>query len=77
MQVSDIVHAIDRELERLQQARDLLSGTKRRGRRPSSAATTTSPRNGRRTLSAEARRVVSEKLKARWAERKKLAARKK
>lgn len=78
MQVDEILIEIDREIERLQQARDLLAGsTSRGGARPSASATSKpqSKKHGKRKLSAEGRRRISEALKRRWAERKKASAR--
>lgn len=77
MQVNEILIEIDREIERLQQARDLLAGStgKGGGRRGTSAASKPqTKKHGKRKLSAEGRRRISEALKRRWAERKKAAA---
>jgi len=79
MQVSEILSEIDSEIARLQQARKLLSGessetTTKRGRKPAAAATAPKKRRGRRKLTPEGRKRLSEALKARWAERKKKAA---
>ena len=80
MQVSQIVSEIDSEIERLQQARNLLAGvvgvkTKRRGiLTKSKAAKPAKKKSGKRRLSAEGRRKISEALKARWAERRKRAS---
>ena len=80
MQVSQIVSEIDSEIERLQQARNLLAGvvgvkTKRRGiSTKSKAAKPAKKKTGKRRLSAEGRRKISEALKARWAERRKRAS---
>jgi hypothetical protein len=75
MQVSEILHEIDSEIARLQEARRLLAGegeaaTSTRGRKPAEAP---KARRGRRKLTAEGRKRLSEALKARWAERKKKA----
>lgn len=77
MHVNEILTEIDREIERLQQARDLLAGStgKSGGRRAASAASKPqTKRGGKRKLSAEGRRRISEALKRRWAERKKASA---
>jgi hypothetical protein len=76
MQVSEILHEIDSEIARLQEARRLLAGdgeaaTSTRGRKPAGAP---KKRRGRRKLTPEGRKRLSEALKARWAERKKKAA---
>jgi len=75
MQVDQILSEIDREIERLQQARNILAGTTaaRGGRRATTAAPKPAKkkRGGRRRMSAEGRKRISEALKARWAERKK------
>jgi hypothetical protein len=75
MQVSHIISIIDIEIARLQQARSLLLGVdgkkvKNRG----TLAASTKKATGKRRLSAEGRRKLSEALKKRWAERKKSAA---
>lgn len=80
MQVSQILSEIDSEIERLQQARNLLAGVvvgKARPRATSAtpkAAKTAKKKTGKNRLSAEGRRRISEALKARWAERRKRAA---
>lgn len=77
MQVDQILSEIDREIARLQQARNILAGTTGatgRGRRASTAEKPAKKRRGRRRMSAEGRKRISEALKARWAERKKKAA---
>lgn len=77
MQLSQILSEIDNEIERLQQARTLLTGPlvvspkRREIPTPTRAA---KKRTGKRKLSAEGRRKISEALKARWAERKKRAS---
>jgi hypothetical protein len=75
MQVSQILSEIDREIDRLRQARNLLAGdatvTRRGGGSLSKAVKKGS---GTRRLSAEGRRKISLALKARWAERKRAAA---
>lgn len=77
MQVNQILSEIDSEIERLQQARNILAGTtgtRGRKRGPSAAPKPAKKRGGKRRLSPEGRKRISEALKARWAERKKRAA---
>lgn len=79
MQVDQILSEIDNEIARLQQARNILAGgtaAGTRGRRGASAAAKPAKkkRGGKRRMSAEGRKRLSEALKARWAERKKKAA---
>ena len=80
MQVNQILSEIDNEIARLQQARNILAGgtgkaTRGRPRGTSAAAKPEKKkRGGRRRMSAEGRKRLSEALKARWAERKKRAA---
>lgn len=78
MQVDEILIEIDREIARLQQARDLLAGSTSKGVARRSAPAAPKPqtkKSGKRKLSAEGRRRISEALKRRWAERKKASAR--
>jgi hypothetical protein len=82
VEVSRIIAEIDAQISKLQQARELLSGTiskvgKGRGRPKGSknakAATPASaPR--KRKLSPEGRKRIADAMKRRWAERRKLAA---
>lgn len=81
MEVDRIIAEIDSQIAKLQQARELLSGTKQelRGRgRPkgsknvAKAAAATAPRRGR--LSVEGRKRIAEAMKKRWAERRKQVA---
>lgn len=79
MQVDQILSEIDSEIERLQQARNILAGasgaaTKRRGAAVSASPKPVKKRGGRRRMSAEARKRLSDALKARWAERRKRTA---
>jgi hypothetical protein len=85
MQVSQIISEIDKEIARLQEARRLLSGegratsntTGRRGRRKTTSVSKPAKKSrGRRRLTPEGRKAISDALKARWAERKKAAAKK-
>lgn len=73
MQVSEILIEIDAEIERLRQARNLLAGAGdvKSGRRSRSAAAKAGKSTGKRKLSAEGRRRISEAQKARWAQRRK------
>jgi hypothetical protein len=76
MQVSQILSEIDSEIERLQQVRKLLADSMAGGRGRKGASSKFAKGAGKRRLSAEGRRKISEALKARWAERKRAAARK-
>ena len=82
MEVTSIIAEIETQIQKLQQARDLLAGTateetRRRGPgRPkgSKAASpaATAPADGRkRKLSPEGRKRIAEAMKRRWAERNK------
>jgi hypothetical protein len=67
----EIIAAIDAEILRLQQVRNLISGlgdTKRRGRPLGGSA-----RKAKRTLSAEAREKITAAQRKRWAKQKKPA----
>jgi len=81
MEISRILEEIDTQISKLQQARELLSGSaakgsKGRGRPKGSknakTAAKTAPR--KRKISAEGRKRIAEAMKKRWAERRKLAA---
>jgi hypothetical protein len=82
MQVSRIIAEIDAEISKLQRARELLAGTaspdgKGPGRPKGSknakvTAATTAPRKPK--LSSAGRKSISDAMKRRWAERRKLAA---
>ena len=86
MEVSNIIAEIDMQIQKLQQARDLLAGaatedTPRRGPgRPkgsSKAATSSVPAatgERKRKLSPEGRKRIAEAMKRRWAERAKANA---
>lgn len=79
MEVTSIIAEIDMQIQKLQQARDLLAGTgaeeaPRRGPgRPKgskAASTTAASTEGRkRKLSPEGRKRIAEAMKRRWAER--------
>jgi hypothetical protein len=67
----EIIAAIDAEIQRLQQARNSISGsagTKRRDRLPAGSAY-----KAKRTLSAEAREKIAAAQRKRWAKQKKTA----
>jgi hypothetical protein len=70
MEIDKVLAAIDEEIQRLEQARGLLSGLtgKRGGRRAP-----LSLRPKKRTLSAEARAKIAAAQRARWAKAKKAA----
>ncbi len=80
MEVSRIIAEIDAQILKLQQARELLSGTvasKGPGRPKGSkniksAVAIASPR--KRKLSPEGRKRIADAMKKRWAERRKQAA---
>jgi hypothetical protein len=84
VEVSRIIAEIDAQISKLQQARELLSGTitkaaKGPGRpkgsknsKPASTAASAAPR--KRKLSPEGRKRIAEAMKRRWAERRKSAA---
>jgi hypothetical protein len=71
MSISAVIAEIDREIDRLQQAKKLLTGvsvTKRGPGRPAGAASKT-----RRVLSPAARAKIAAAQRARWAKQKKSA----
>jgi hypothetical protein len=80
VEVSRIIAEIDEQISKLQQARELLSGTavkvKGRGRPKGSknAKTAAKAAPRKRKISAEGRKRIAEAMKKRWAERRKLAA---
>ena len=81
MEVSRILEEIDAQIAKLQQVRELLSGTaakvhKGRGRPKGSknAKTATKAAPRKRKISAEGRKRIAEAMKKRWAERRKQAA---
>jgi len=81
VEVSRIIAEIDEQISKLQQARELLSGTavkvgKGRGRPKGSknAKTAAKAKPRKRKISAEGRKRIAEAMKKRWAERRKLAA---
>ncbi len=81
MEASRLLEEVNKEIARLQQARDLLAGgaepARRRGRTPlnraaGAAAVMKSPKK-RRKLSQEGRQRIAEAVKRRWAEKRKSA----
>ena len=66
MDSGKIIAAIDEQIGKLQQARQLLGGASSNGRR-ASKATGRKATTGKRTLSAAARKRISIAQKARWA----------
>ena len=74
MSIEQIVSALRRERDRLNQAIAALEGTARRRGRPTSNTTSGSRR---RHMSAAARKRISEAMKARWASGKMKGNRKK
>jgi hypothetical protein len=80
VEVSRIIAEIDEQISKLQQARELLSGTavkvKGRGRPKGSknAKTAAKAAPRKRKISAEGRKRIAEAMRKRWAERRKLAA---
>jgi hypothetical protein len=80
MDFQQLIHEIDSEISRLQQARALLSGepTKRGPGRPKAATTQIpaatagrKPAKRKRRLSPEGRKRIADAMRKRWAERKK------
>ncbi len=75
MDLANIVAELKRERDRLDQAIAALDGIgSARGRRGPAAGNGRRRRRGRRHLSADARRRISEMMKKRWAERRRKAA---
>jgi hypothetical protein len=81
VEVSRILEEIDAQISKLQQARELLSGTvvkigKGRGRPKGSknAKTVAKAAPRKRKISPEGRKRIAEAMKRRWAERRKQAA---
>jgi hypothetical protein len=81
VEVSRILEEIDAQISKLQQARELLSGTavkigKGRGRPKGSKNAKTSAKTApsKRKISPEGRKRIAEAMKRRWAERRKQAA---
>ena len=81
MEVSRIIAEIDTQISKLQQARELLSGTITTSKGPgrpkgskNAKATTKIAAPSKRRLSPEGRKRIADAMKRRWAERRKLAA---
>jgi hypothetical protein len=82
MEVSRIIAEIDAQISKLQQARELLSGTAAKGNRgpgrpkgSKNAKVAAKPTSStKRRLSPEGRKRIADAMKRRWAERRKLAA---
>jgi hypothetical protein len=75
----DVIAAIDKEISRLQQAREILAGSddvapKKRGRKPAEKPVVKKrvgrPAGSKRVLSPEARKRIAEAQKKRWAAQK-------
>jgi hypothetical protein len=83
VEVSRIIAEIDAQIAKLQQARELLSGTitkaakgpgRPKGSKNSKAAAAPASAPRKRKLSPEGRKRIAEAMKRRWAERRKTAA---
>ena len=81
MEVNRIIAEIDAQISKLQQARELLAGTAKVGKkgpgRPKGSKNSKPAAKKARTkrkLSPEGRKRIAEAMKRRWAERRKLAA---
>lgn len=72
MGVSEILSEIDRQIDRLQQARTLLLDGD--GRAAKRAVGVENPPKEKRNLSPEGRKRIAEAVKRRWAKQKKAAA---
>jgi len=72
MSLTAVVSAIDAEIARMEQARNLLAGSasEKRGRKPASNKSA----KRKRTMSAAARQRIADAQKKRWAKTKRLAA---
>jgi hypothetical protein len=70
--VSEILAQIDREIAQLQQARALLNGSAKSGRKSAFGAKPFAHK--KRRLTPEGRRRIAEAVKRRWAEQKKAAS---
>jgi len=81
MPISDILTLLEAERDRLDRAIEVLRGSALGSRRGKPAATPTTSNGAgvrrRRSMSAAARKALSEKLRASWAKRKRAAAAKK
>jgi len=73
MDIQQIVSDLKNERERIDAAIRALEGTGKSGRGPGRPPGSGSSKGKRRTMSAAARKRISEMMKLRWAERKKKA----
>ena len=77
MGVTEILIGIDKEIEKLKQARVLLSGgtgTKRLPGRPKGSVNVAKPTKKKRNLSPEGRKRIQDAVKRRWAAQRKAAS---
>jgi predicted kinase len=83
VEVSRIIAEIDAQISKLQQARELLSGTavttrkgpgRPKGSKNAKTAVHAPTTSTKRKLSPEGRKRIADAMKRRWAERRKLAA---
>jgi hypothetical protein len=74
MRLSKILSEIDRQIERLKQARTLLHDGDRRATGKAVAEVLDTPVKKKRNLSPEGRNRIAEAVKRRWAKQKKAAA---
>jgi hypothetical protein len=80
MNTAKMIAALDEELARLRQVRELLAGgaaeepaKRKRGRPAKTAIKTVAPTTKKRNLSDEARQRIAEAQKRRWAAQKRVA----
>jgi hypothetical protein len=71
MDVSSIIAEIDAQISKLQQAKELLTGAAKTGKRGRPKGSTNKPGRKKRRLSPEGRKRIAEAMKRRWAERRK------
>ena len=78
MEVSRMIAEINAEISRLEQARELLSGTTAKAGkgpgRPKGSKNAKAAAPSKRKLSPEGRKRIADAMKKRWAERRKAAA---
>ena len=77
MEVKQIVAELDQEIARLKEAKALLAGgsaARKRGRPRGSTNSSHAKRGGKRKLTPEGRKRISEALKRRWAAQRKAKA---
>jgi hypothetical protein len=70
MSLQDVLSAIDAEIDRVQRARDLLTGS---GASTGTKKSTNKPAKAKRNLSPEARKRIADAQRKRWAAAKKNA----